>query len=233
MNTVYSPADQSSGPPQLQSGDRMKQQEFHAIYEQMPDGFKAELVDGTVFVSMPLRKPHGRDHARLTTILDTYAARTPGVEVLSDATTILSKDDEVQPDLLLRISPEHGGQTRDTYDDEYIQGAPELICEVAHSSRAIDLNLKRKRYERTGVLEYIVFCLNPREVYWFDFAHKTRLESSPDGVFQSNAFPGLWVCKQGLLNRDYEAVMKTLGLGVATADHNAFCSRLASGPRTE
>lgn len=231
MNQAYRPSDQKPC-PQLDNGDRMKQPEFHEIYEQMPEGFKAELVRGTVFVSMPLRKPHAKDHVRLSSILDTYEASTPGVEVLSESTTILGSDDEVQPDLLLRILPEYGGKSRDTYD-QYIEGPPELICEIAHSSRAIDLNLKRKRYERAGVLEYIVLCLNPREVHWFDFASKAMLQLNSDGVFRSNIFPGLWLCNQGLLERDYHRIMEVLKQGLTTADHSDFCERLARGRKRD
>ena len=38
---------------ELHSGDRMTREEFHRIYEQMPDDFEAELVGGTVYVSSP------------------------------------------------------------------------------------------------------------------------------------------------------------------------------------
>lgn len=229
MSQAYRPSGRKPS-PELHNGDRMKQPEFHAIYEQMPEGFKAELVNGTVFVSMPLRSPHAKDHSRLAAVLEAYAAYTPGVEVLLDATTILGNDDEVQPDLLLRVVPDRGGKPRDTYD-QYVEGPPELICEIAHSSRAIDLNLKRTRYERTGVLEYIVFCINPREVRWFDFAGKTTLQHDNNGVFRSNVFPGLWICNQALLDRNYQKVMAVLNQGLKTADHETFCSRLASSAR--
>lgn len=212
-------------PTDVQNGDRMKQEEFHSIYEQMPDGFKAELLQGTVFVSLPLRRPHGKEHVRLGAILEAYAVNTLGVEVISEATTILGKDDEVQPDLLMRILPARGGQTRDTYD-EYIQGAPELVCEIAYSSRAIDLHLKRKRYERNGVLEYIVFCLNPREIYWFDFASKIRIEPDSDGIIKSRVFPGLWICSKALLTADYQGSMKVLDLGLSSREHHDFSRRL-------
>lgn len=212
-------------PTYLHNGDRMKQEEFHSIYEQMPDGFKAELLQGTVFVSLPLRRPHGKEHVRLGAILEAYAGNTLGVEVISEATTILGKDDEVQPDLLMRILPRHGGQTGDTYD-ECIKGAPELICEIAHSSRAIDLHLKRKRYERAGVLEYIVFCLDPREIFWFDFAGKIRIEPDGNGIIQSRAFPGLWICSKALLTTDYHGAMKVLNLGLSSTEHQDFSRRL-------
>src|SRR5947209_2877577 len=141
--------------PELHNGDRMTQKEFHRVYEQMPDNFRAELIGGIVYVGSPLKRPHGKDHLRLGTLFDTYQGHTPGVDAADNATVILSEDDEPQPDLYMRILPACGGQSRDT-EDQYIDGAPELLAEIAHSSRAIDLHTKRQRYADAGVLEYIV-----------------------------------------------------------------------------
>lgn len=226
MNTALNRGD-SKPRSELRNGDRMKQDEFHRLYEQMPTDFKAELIGGTVFVAMPLGKPHARGHARLAGILDAYIARTDGVEVLSDATTILSHDDEVQPDLQLRILPSCGGQTRDTYD-LYVIGAPELACEIAYSSRSIDLHLKLKRYQRAGVREYLVFCLEPREVIWFDFASKTRIEAGEDGILRSRVLPGFWLSHEGLIALDYEKLMNVLNQGLTSREHADFCAVLSA-----
>ncbi len=51
--------------------------------------------------------------------------------------------------------------------DGYIVGAPELVIEVARSSRSYDLNEKKAEYEQAGVLEYIVVELEPDRVHWF------------------------------------------------------------------
>jgi Uma2 family endonuclease len=222
MVTAYSYSDQKPR-PELRNGDHMKQEEFHNIYEQMPEAFKAELVDGTVFVAMPLGKPHAMGHARLAGVFDAYSAHTIGTEVLIEATTILGTDDEVQPDLQMRISPAYKGQSRDSHD-RYVLGAPELICEIAYSSKAIDLHMKRKRYESAGVCEYIVFCLEPRQVCWFDFANKTRTNTGEDGILRSRVFPGFWLSHQGLLDLDYEKLMSVINLGLASKEHAEFCA---------
>ena len=52
-----------------------------------------------------------------------------------------------------------GGQTR--IEHGYIVGAPELMIEIARSSRSYDLNEKKTDYERAGVLEYVVIELDP------------------------------------------------------------------------
>ncbi len=51
---------------ELQNGDRMTQQEFHRLYEQTPEGFKAELIGGIVYVASPLYPAHGKPHMLLS-----------------------------------------------------------------------------------------------------------------------------------------------------------------------
>ena len=126
---------------ELHSGDRMTREEFHRIYEQMPDDFEAELVGGTVYVSSPLKRRHGTNHLPLGSLFFAYEGHTPGVESGDNTTILLGEFAEPQPDLYLRILPEFGGQSRTTADD-FVEGAAELLSEIAHSSRSMDLHSK-------------------------------------------------------------------------------------------
>lgn len=209
----------------LHNGDRMKRQEFHTAYCQMPEDYKAELIGGIVFEPSPLGWSHGKNHTRLNYLLEAYATRTPGTEVGDNATVILSEDDEVQPDLVLRTVQTCGGKSRLT-DDDYVEGAPELVAEVASSSRAIDLHLKKERYALAGVLEYIVLCLRPRQIYWFDLPGKTQLKAGVDGIFRSAIFPGLWIHADGLLQLDHELTADALDRGLQSPEHMNFILRL-------
>ena len=47
--------------PALESGDRMDRDEFERRYSCRPDIKKAELVDGVVYVSSPVRTPQHAD----------------------------------------------------------------------------------------------------------------------------------------------------------------------------
>ena len=133
------------GAPELHRGDRMTREEFHRIYEAMPEGFRAELIGGIVYVASPRKRRHGTNHLPLGTLFFAYEAHTPGVESGDDTTILLGEEGEPQPDLYLRILPEFGGQSLTT-DNDYVEGAPELIAEVAQSSRSIDLHAKRDDY---------------------------------------------------------------------------------------
>lgn len=228
MSTTDRSCSRENHPVTLSNGDCMSQKEFHRIYEEMAEDFRAELLGGIVFVREPLAMPHGLSHAHLVSLLVAYGASSPGVQVPADATVILGDKDEVQPDAFLRVSPEYKGQTLDTGKGPYVLGPPELVAEVSFSSRSIDLHLKRKRYMRAGVLEYLVLCLQPKVIVWLDLHRRTRLKPDGDGVFRSLVFPGLWIHGEALLSLDYTQGMAVLAQGLASAEHAAFVSRLAA-----
>src|SRR5205823_496321 len=100
-------------------------------------------IGGVVYMTSPLRRPHGLYHVELTMYLGSYRRATPGTDLLSDATAILGEDSEPRPDLMLRILSEYGGRSL-VNEDDYITGPPESLTEVAHSSRSIDMNQKRR-----------------------------------------------------------------------------------------
>lgn len=203
----------------------MTREEFHRAYCEMPEDYRAELIGGIVFEPSPVSYPHGRNHVRLSFLLESYAEATFGTEVADNATLKLSDDDEVQPDLLLRIVQNLGGQSREAH--RYIEGAPELVAEIAYSSRAIDLHLKKDRYALAGVLEYIVVCIESKKIYWFDLRNNIELKPDGSGIFRSAIFPGLWIHGQGLLDLDHNLTNHALKRGLKTAAHAKFAARLA------
>ena len=215
--------------PDLHSGDKMSREEFHRLYEQSPPNFKAELVGGIVYVASPLALRHGTNHPLLNAVLTAYFGNTPGVQVGDNTTILLGDDAEPQPDLFLRILPEHGGQSRTVRikESDYVDGPPELIAEVAHSSRSIDLHAKRADYTRNGVLEYIVLSLGENRLRWFDLSRDKELEIEPDGILRCRTFPGLWIDSRALLAGDYQRLMASLNEGLASPEHADFVRRLS------
>ncbi|HEY9784843.1 MAG TPA: Uma2 family endonuclease [Candidatus Obscuribacterales bacterium] len=212
-------------PSILRSGDHMTRAEFHRLYSRMPEDYRAELIGGIVFEPSPLGWPHGKHHVRLSSLFDSYCMSTPGVEAGDNATVMLSKDDEVQPDVVLRTVEERGGRSRLTRR-RFVKGAPELVAEVAYSSKAIDLHLKKDRYALAGVLEYIVLCLKPKRLYWFDLKNGFELTAGNDGVFKSIVFPGLWIHGEGLLNLEHKLTDRALKQGLRSAEHKQFVASL-------
>jgi Uma2 family endonuclease len=215
-------------PRPLVEGERLDQPTFHVLYEGRPPGIRAELIGGVVSMPSPLGSDHGKALVPTIVWLSYYAENTPGLSVLDNATTILGWRSEPQPDAMLRILPEYGGQTRN--DGGYVRGAPELVVEVAKATRYVDLGPKRDDYEQAGVREYIVHALDPDEVVWFrqEQGCLVRVAPDPDGLYRSTSFPGLWLDPRALLQGDTRRLRAVVDLGLATPEHAAFVARLAA-----
>jgi Uma2 family endonuclease len=201
----------TSPPVPLESGDRLTRDEFHRQYLARPDIYKAELVDGVVYVTTRVTAAHGEATAVLGGWVGTYVAHRPNVRAMLHVTTLMGANSEVQPDVLAFRDEGSNGRVHVTLDD-YLQGAPELIIEAATSSASYDLHDKKRVYERVGVEEYIVWQLFEKRIDWFrlrDGAY-VRVEPDANGVIESTSFPDLRLNVSKMLAGDYAGVLTAL-----------------------
>jgi hypothetical protein len=216
---------------ELENGERLTQPEFHRRYEAYPEDVKFELIGGIVYMASPMKRSHGTSQPKLNLVFGLYEAATPGVEAGDNMTTILGEESEPQPDLLMRIRTEYGGQSRYNADD-YLVGAPELVAEIAGSTRSIDMGRKRLDYLQAGVQEYLVYCLAEKELFWFHFPSRRKLKPDRQGVWKSRIFPGLWVDGPALVAWDMPRIQTTAEQGLATPEHAAFVRKLQAARRS-
>jgi Uma2 family endonuclease len=217
----------------LEPGDRLSRDEFERRYEAMPELKKAELIEGVVYMPSPVRvRRHGRPNRHLSAWLGVYEAATPSTLGADNCTVRLDLTNEPQPDALLLIEPEHGGQAQ-VSDDDYVEDAPELVAEVAASSASYDLHTKLEVYQRNGVREYIVWRVRDRQIDWFVLrqAGYERLTPSPDRLLRSEVFPGLWLDLEALVRGDLARVLDVVRQGIATPEHAAFVAGLNAPSR--
>ncbi|MCT7958019.1 Uma2 family endonuclease [Laspinema palackyanum] len=214
--------------PPLENGDRLIRPEFERRYHAMPDIKKAELIEGVVYMASPLRfRSHAKPHGYLITVLGLYESATPQVEMGIEPTVRLDVDNEPQPDGVLLISPENGGQS--TLDEQgYIQGAPELVAEIAASSATIDLGDKKRAYRRNGVKEYIIWQVFDEKIDWFRLEEGDYVSVTPDeqGIIRSQVFPGLWLDIPNLLQGNMQQVLTVLQQGISSPEHQGFVQPL-------
>jgi Uma2 family endonuclease len=215
--------------PPLENGDRLSRDEFERRYEVMPHVRKAELIEGIVFMPAAALRfySHGRPHNDLNVWLGTYRIFTAGTDVGDTPTVRLDDDNEPQPDVVLLIQPECGGQVT-LSDDDYVEGAPELVAEVAASTVSIDLGAKKTAYQRNGVQEYIVWRVLDQQVDWFCLENGQYVDLLPDddGITRSRVFPGLWLDRTALLSGDMQQVLVVLQEGITSPEHQAFVQTL-------
>lgn len=219
--------------PKLQPGDVLTRAEFERRWNAMPDLKFAELIEGIVYMPPPISdSDHGSPHFDLISVLGAYSAATPGVKGGDNSSLRLDLDNMPQPDAFLRILESHGGQCR--IDSEgYVEGAPELIAEVAASSASYDLHAKMNVYRRNGVREYIVWRVLDKAIDYFVLHETQYVLLKPDrrGVYQSQAMPALWLDAPSLIAGKVAQVLTVLNKGLATRAHAEFVKRLSRNSR--
>lgn len=233
--------DRNDAPiPPLRTGDHLSRAEFHRRYEAMGEGVRAELIEGVVYIwgSASMASPvsidrHGAPHLHVVTWVGVYCSKTPGLVAGDNSTVFIDGINEPQPDVLLGIPPAAGGQTKLVTRDnkQYVDGAPELLIEVAASTTAIDLNAKLRAYERNSAGEYLVIITEERpEVRWLSLVDGSfrPIALDTDGLLRSGLFPGLWLDPAALLSGNLAKLLATLERGCATDEHRGFVQRLAS-----
>ena len=75
-------------------------------------------------------------------------------------------------------------------EDGYVEGAPELIFEIAASSASIDTNEKKDGYRDAGTREYIVWRTEEHSLDWWTLKDGDYVEIQPDedGILRSRFF---------------------------------------------
>ena len=232
-------------PPPLRNGDHLSRAEFHRRYEAMGEGVRAELIEGIVYLwsapDMPLPvslDKHGTPHFFVVGWAAYYCSKTPGLLPGDNSSVFIDGVNEPQPDVLLGIPVAAGGRTRVVRQGskQYVEGAPDLVIEVAASTASIDLNAKLAAYQRNGVGEYLVVLTeDQREVRWMSLVDDRFHPMAPDpadGLLKSGLFPGLWLDPAALLAGDLPKLFAALDRGCATDAHRAFAARLAAAAPT-
>ncbi|MDX1968967.1 MAG: Uma2 family endonuclease [Planctomycetaceae bacterium] len=223
---------QADQPPLLFSGQRLDREEFYRRVDEFvarggnPRGI--ERLEQRVQMPQPIPLTfHGEPQGHMVAWLGHYVAATRGCQGSGSATVVLDADNDPEPDCVLRIRPEYGGESR-TDRSGYVDGAPELVVEVADSTAVTDLQLKFEIYRRNGVLEYLVWETIAEDFYWFVLQEGEYHRVSPDadGVIHSRVYPGLWLDVTALLKGDLARVLAVVQQGVASPEHAEFVARL-------
>lgn len=118
----------------------------------LPDGQRAELIDGVVYDMAPPGTIHQRLIMNLSATIHNYIKTNSGSCEVYPApfAVFLNKDDKtyVEPDISVICD-------KNKLDDRGCNGAPDFIIEVVSpSSRKMDYSTKNALYSDTGVREY-------------------------------------------------------------------------------
>lgn len=121
-------------------------------YWNLPDGERAELIDGQLYAMAPPSFKHQKLISEFTQVIGAYIKSHNGdCEVLPAPFAVnLDADDKdwVEPDVSVICD-------RDKLTDRGCQGAPDFVIEVVSpGSRKMDYNQKNALYSEANVREY-------------------------------------------------------------------------------
>ena len=152
----------------------------------LPDGVRAELIDGEMY----MMAPPGLTHQRLAsflhgTIFQYISEKNGNCEIFpAPFAVFLNNDDEtyLEPDISVICD-------KSKLDEKGCHGAPDLVIEiVSQSSRSRDYLTKLFKYQTAGVREYwivdpmknqvIVYQFEPGDVTSYSFA-----DEIPVGIY--------------------------------------------------
>ena len=125
----------------------------------LPEGQRAELIDGQLYMMAPPKTIHQRLVSKLGQKIANYIDRKDGdCEVFPAPFAVFMSADEktyVEPDISVICD-------RDKLDRHGCKGAPDLIVEIlSPSTQRRDRLIKLELYQRAGVREY--WLVSPEE----------------------------------------------------------------------
>lgn len=140
----------------------------------LPEGQRAELIDGQIYDMSPPGKTHQTIFGCLFSEIHQYIRKRKGnCQVFAAPFAVFLNDDEsnyVEPDISIICDPEK-------LDEKGCHGAPDWIIEILSSSTIrIDCGIKLFKYRAAGVREY--WTINPklRTVDVYDFEHNKKTD---------------------------------------------------------
>ncbi len=189
---------------------------------------KAELIKGVVFIQKNRRVSEGKASARFAVFLVTYALNMKEIESALRTSLIIDDANEYQPDVVLYVKENFGGNSYISADD-YLEGSPELVVEIAASTASYDTTLKKNIYRRNGVKEYIIWRVDDEEIDWFAWeeGEYVLLEKDKNGVIESRFFGGLRLNVDAILSDDLAKVLSDLQKGLKSKKHMDFVKSLS------
>jgi len=180
------------------------------FYHLVPDGQKADLIDGVIYMASPDSLRANKLTLFLASVFNGFVeARGTGGDVVSSRYACrLSEFNAPEPDVAY-IRPERAGLV----EEGGMRGGPDIAVEVvSRESRHRDYDDKRRLYEEAGVPEYWIIDPIQQRVEFLVLEEGryqlARLEENR--IFRSRALPGFFIDVDWLLADPLPAATRCL-----------------------
>ncbi|RHR21779.1 Uma2 family endonuclease [Clostridium sp. AF19-22AC] len=153
--------------------NQKKEYTIEDIYA-LPDGVRAELIDGQIYYMAAPNTTHQRIAGKLFNIIANYIS-TKGGECepfIAPFAVFLNEDDKnyVEPDISVICNP-------DKLNDKGCVGAPDWVIEIVSTgSRRMDYLTKLFKYRTAGTKEYWVVDPDKNRITVYNFESEDMVE---------------------------------------------------------
>ncbi len=130
------------------------------VYRMLPEGTRAELINGKLFISPAPTLGHQHVIIKLVSLIYNYSNKNKLGEVyVSPIDVYINQKNAVQPDIVFVLS-----ENKSILKEDGIYGAPDLVIEVlSPGTKKFDLDKKKKIYEKNSVKEYWIVDPDTKE----------------------------------------------------------------------
>ncbi len=168
----------------------------------LPEGRRAELIDGQIYMMAPPNRRHQTIARELFTAIDSYIKSKGGScePFFAPFAVFLNQDNKnyVEPDISVICD-------LGKLDDKGCNGAPDWVIEiVSPSSRRMDYHAKLFKYRTAGVREYWIVDPEKNRILAYNF----ETEDIGDYTFQDSVKAGIYDDFQ----IDFSAIAKRLDM---------------------
>lgn len=164
----------------------------------LPDGQRAELIDGQMYMMAPPKRIHQKLITELVSLIHQYIKdHDDNCEIYpAPFAVFLNHDDHnyVEPDISVICD-------RNKLDEYGCNGAPDWVIEViSPGTDRMDYDIKLFKYRSSGVREYWIVNPFTRTVNVYDFESNTgTTQYTFDDKIPSCIYGDLSICISGLL----------------------------------
>lgn len=155
----------------------------------LPDGERAELIDGNIYYMAPPSTNHQRIMGKLFNLISNYISAKGGScePFIAPFAVFLNENDRtyVEPDISVICD-------RNKLTDKGCNGAPDWIIEVVSpSSKRMDYSVKLFKYRSSGVKEYWIVDMDKNRVTVWNFETDYMEEYALSEKVQVNLYDDL------------------------------------------
>ncbi|MCM1173862.1 MAG: Uma2 family endonuclease [Blautia sp.] len=173
--------------------DALRKEEMHTIDDiyALPEGQRAELIDGKIYYMAPPNTRHQMLVSDLSYRIRDYIERSHGAchVFMAPFAVFLNKNDRnyVEPDISVICD-------KDKMNEKGCCGAPDWIIEIVSSgSRKMDYYTKLLKYRAAEVREYWVVDPDKKTVTVYNFENDNMEEYSFGEEVPAGIYPGFTI----------------------------------------